>query len=98
MSKQAFKRVRRSLKLAVNRDPLPSFAWPGGYPLYYLFRGGEPCCPGCANDNIHMIGPAVNDPRDDWRLVAYDVNWEDTDKNCYICHKVIKSAYGEVPF
>jgi hypothetical protein len=55
MSKQAFKRVRRRLNMAVNRLPLDAFAWPGGYALCYVFRDGGTICPKCANKEIKLI-------------------------------------------
>lgn len=42
MSKQAFKRVRKSLGMEVCRKPLDSFAWPGGYPMFYVFTDVAP--------------------------------------------------------
>lgn len=32
-----------------NKGKLESFAWPGGYPMYYLDREDSVLCPECAN-------------------------------------------------
>lgn len=109
MSKQAFKRVRRALGMEVNRKPLDAYAFPGGYPLFYLFADGGCICPECANENIELIdaetrdlnaGRAFNprgrtDRRGGWALDAVDTNWEDDSLTCDHCGESIESAYGE---
>lgn len=100
MSKQANKRIRRALSLPVNRDPLPAFAWPGGYPLWYLCADGGALCPDCVNKEMDIIAPetlanAKNWPDKQWRLIGCNVNWEDDALTCDHCYKRIESAYGE---
>ena len=101
MSKQAFKRVRRSLRLEVNRQPLPAYAWPGGYPMYYAFSDGGCICPTCTNENIEEIDAAIrgeNRPHSSgcggWAIDAADVNYEDSELVCDHCGKTIESAYA----
>lgn len=94
MSKQALKRVRKEIGLPVCREPLPSFAWPGGYPVFYVFRDGGVCCPTCANRHIDEIDQERNNSHGGWALAASDVNWEDDDMTCDHCGKLIPSAYG----
>lgn len=70
----------------------PAYAWPGGYPMYYLFADGEACCPSCANgDNGSEAGPDAEER--DWRLVGAAVNWEDPDLACAHCGTVLEVAY-----
>lgn len=100
MSKQACKRVRRDLGLEVNREPLPTFAWPGGYPIYCVFADGGVICPKCANENIDLIDQANRGGRccnshGGWAVDASDVNYEDTDLHCDHCHEPIPAAYAE---
>lgn len=100
MSKQAFKRVRKSLGLPVSRDPLPAFAWPGGYPIFYVFTDGGVICPDCANRNIDEIDEANRggynrNSHGGWAVDAMDVNYEDTDLICDHCHKSIPAAYAD---
>jgi hypothetical protein len=64
---------------------LPSWAWPGGYPLFYLDKGGNVLCPECANREVDQSQAAV----------ACDVNWEDPDLHCDDCGRRIESAYAE---
>ena len=62
---------------------LPAWAWPGGYPLYYLSgEGNEILCPYCANSEADCI-------------TAYGVNWEDPMLICEECNERIESAYAE---
>ena len=101
MSKQACKRLRRDLSLPVSREPLPSFAWSGGYPLFYVFADGGAICPDCVNANVSEIDQANRGQRSfnshgGWAVDAVEPNWEDTELVCDHCHKPIPSAYGSV--
>lgn len=98
MSKQATKRVRRHIGLDVNMEPLPSHAWPGGYPIYYVFTDGGCCCSKCANNNIESIDDDIEGNRNwnshgGWALTAADINYEDADLRCDHCSRPIESAY-----
>lgn len=102
MSKQAFKRVRRALKMECTRKPLDSFAWPGGYPLFYLFADGGVICPKCANENIAEIDAAMRDERGNrphssgcggWSICDVDINYEDAALLCDHCGEFIDPAY-----
>lgn len=100
MSKQALKRVRKEIGLPVCREPLPSFAWPGGYPLYYVFTDGGCICPGCVNENIAEIDSANRTGRPfnshgGWAVIAMDVNYEDAELRCDHCSELIPAAYAE---
>ena len=64
---------------------LPTHAWPGGYPMFYLDGENNVLCPKCANENDEYNSP----------LVAYDVNWEEANLFCNHCSGQIEAAYGE---
>jgi hypothetical protein len=66
--------------------PLPSHAWPGGYPLVYLDTRDRCLCPACANDPECELGPAA----------VCDVYWEGEPLECDACGEEIESAYGPV--
>lgn len=76
---------------------LQSYAFPGGYPIFYVCADGGILCAGedCANGKESR--QAVADCRDDrhWLLVAADVNLDDDTLCCDHCGKRIESAYGE---
>jgi hypothetical protein len=77
---------------------LSSWAWPGGYPIYYITKDSGVLCPKCANDNSNRtIDGDDDDCPDDaqWLIVAAEVNWEDGDMTCDNCAKRIESAYTE---
>ena len=73
---------------------LPAFAWPGGYPLYYLCGDNGVLCPDCANgkNGSEANEHASDDPQ--WHLVAVDVHWEGDPLVCSHCNAQIESAYG----
>lgn len=62
-----------------------AYAWPGGYPLYYVDNDNSVLCPKCANSNNEEIFP----------IVAAGVNYEDKDLYCDECSQRIESAYAE---
>lgn len=69
----------------------PKYAWPGGYPIFYVTPDGGCLCPDCANDNLNL----TFDGADDWRIVATDINYENTALYCDHCGGQIEPAYGE---
>ncbi len=72
---------------------LPTYAWPGGYPLFYLTKDCGVLCPDCANGkNGSEAHETSDDPQ--WRLVACDVHWEGEPLTCDHCNAEIESAYG----
>ena len=69
-----------------------SWAWPGGYPMYYITGDCGVLCPQCANANHRL----TLDPDDSqWYIIQADVNWEDESLFCDNCSQQIMSAYGE---
>lgn len=101
MSKQAFKRVRRALGLPVNRNPLDAYAWPGGYPIVYVFTDGGCICPDCANKEIKKIDQAIKEGNrahssgcGGWAIDSFMIHYEGEPEICDNCGKEIESAYG----
>jgi hypothetical protein len=74
-----------------------AYAWPGGYPLFYLCADGGTLCPDCCDKEIELIREAANNPGTDeqWEIVAHDINYEDVSLYCDHCNNHIESAYGE---
>jgi hypothetical protein len=68
-----------------NGGSLAAFAWPGGYPLYYVTVNGDTICPECANRDTDY----------GQRPIARDVHWEGEPIACDDCGKDIESAYGD---
>jgi hypothetical protein len=72
------------------------FAWPGGYPMFFVCSDGGCLCHKCAQDNVRIIADSIdNDCHDGWRVEAHTVNWEDTELMCDNCNEKIESAYGD---
>ena len=69
------------------------YAWPGGYPMYYLTADSGVLCPGCVESAI-ADGTAC-DPKDPGHIVGHDANWEDPHLYCDGCGERIESAYAE---
>ena len=68
-----------------------SYAFPGGYPIYYITADNGVLCPDCVNKNMHLL----NDKHDkQWYVVASEINYEDDSLHCDNCNKKIESAYG----
>jgi hypothetical protein len=79
-------------RAAVRQGP---YAWPGGYPLYFVCDDGGALCPACVKaERRSILDSIANGYRDGWRVVGIDVNWEDADLTCDHCGKAIESAYG----
>lgn len=72
------------------------WAWPGGYPCYFLCADGEALSFDAAECEKAMVEAAIAAPGTDeqWRVIAYEVNWEDTDLYCAHTSAQIESAYG----
>jgi len=76
----------------------PAYAWPGGYPIYYVCADGGVLCPNCANtESAVSQADKERDCRDydQWRIIGSDVNWEDAQLTCDHCNQRIESAYAE---
>jgi len=71
------------------------FAWPGGYPCYFVTSDGAALSFETARDCRRDILSAIADnDHSGWRIVAMDVNWEDDSLYCDHSGKRIPSAYG----
>ena len=77
------------------KDPkakLPAFAWPGGYPLYYVCADNGVLCPTCVNgDDVRNAD--ADDPQ--WYVVGVDAHHEGPPMVCDHCGTGIESACGD---
>lgn len=80
---------------AVRNGP---YAWPGGYPLYWIMADGEACAFKVAQrgsqERRAMLEALRDDSADDWRPIALEVNYEDDDLWCAHRGEKIESAYA----
>jgi hypothetical protein len=73
-----------------------AYAWPGGYPMHFICSDGESLCFACGRKELSNIIPAIRDKAcDGWRVVATDINYEDSNLDCAHCSQPIESAYGD---
>lgn len=72
------------------------FAWPGGYPMYFMMSDGESMSFESARREFRQIVEAIqNKSSDGWRVVACDINYENGDLFCCHSGERIESAYAE---
>ncbi len=79
---------------AVRNGP---YAWPGGYPLYWVMADGGALAFKNANRFAcrHVMLEALRDGNDaQWRPVALEINWEDSELICDQTGEPIESAYA----
>ena len=73
-----------------------AWAWPGGYPQFFITHDGEALSFEVAKaERRNIIESLASNLRDGWRVVAVDINWEDTELRCAHSGELIESAYGE---
>jgi len=72
------------------------YAWPGGYPRYFLTSDGAALSFKAAADNQQQIIEAIADnDNSGWRVIGCDINWEDAELYCDHIGDRIESAYAE---
>jgi len=72
------------------------YAWPGGYPLYFVTSDGAAISFGTAKYNVESIAHSIaDDINDGWKVIAVEVNWEDPELRCDHNGERIESAYAE---
>ncbi|NBT31940.1 MAG: hypothetical protein EBT13_08595 [Rhodobacteraceae bacterium] len=73
-----------------------AYAWPGGYPLYFLMSDGEAISFEAARQEAARIRTEIESQTDeDWIPLACEVNWEDSQLFCAHTGTRIESAYAE---
>jgi hypothetical protein len=72
------------------------YAWPGGYPLFFITSDGAALSFEAVNQEIESVQDSIDTKcQDGWQVVAVDVNWEDENLLCDHTGEKIQSAYGE---
>jgi hypothetical protein len=73
-----------------------SYAWPGGYPLYFITRDGDALSFDAVREQLRNVAyDLLNDVSTGWRVEGVDTNYEDVDLWCAHTNKRIPSAYAE---
>jgi hypothetical protein len=72
------------------------YAWPGGYPKYFVTDDGEAMSFDSVKENYRLVLDSVKHKNNDgWRVIGVDINWEDDSLICCHSGNKIESAYGE---
>lgn len=76
------------------------YAWPGGYPCYFVMADGEALSFKAARENRRLLLEALANrlkgwQDDGWQPVALEVNWEEPDLFCAHTGERIESAHAE---
>ena len=72
------------------------YAWPGGYPQYFIADDGDALSFDAVRENYRQVIEAIRDrDRNGWRIVGCNVNWEDANLYCAHTGQRIESAYAE---
>jgi hypothetical protein len=72
------------------------YAWPGGYPCYFVTSDGAALSFKAARENCRLILSAIHcRTPDEWLVVEMDINWEDSQLTCDHTGERIESAYGD---
>lgn len=84
----------KELKQALRNGP---YAWPGGYPLYFICSDGEALSFDSVIKEYKQVLRDVKNKENNygWRVIACDVNWEDDNLFCAHSGKRIEPAYCE---
>lgn len=71
------------------------YAWPGGYPKYFVTDDGQAMSFDSVKKNYRLVLDSVKHGNNDgWRVVDVDINWEDDHLICCHSGEIIESAYG----
>ena len=85
-------------RTAMRRGP---YAWPGGYPCYFLLSDGEALSFNAAKQERRSILEALRDYQTDkrersgWRPIALEINYEDSELFCAHTGERIETAYTD---
>jgi hypothetical protein len=85
----------QEIKTALRNGP---YAWPGGYPLFFISTEGDALSFEAVRKNwrevcrshLNMQGGESN-----WHLISCEANWEDPNLICAETNERIPSAYAE---
>lgn len=84
----------QEFKQALRNGP---YAWPGGYPIYFVTADGDALSFKAAKENSRLIMRAIRDGENTggWRVIGSQVNWEDNDAYCAHTGEKIECAYPD---
>ena len=70
----------KALKQALRNGP---YAWPGGYPMYFITSDGAALSFQAVRENYCSVLWSMRKRMNDgWRVIAVDINWENRELTC----------------
>ena len=70
------------------------YAWPGGYPRFFITSDGAALSFAAAKaERRNIIASIAHRTNDGWRIVGCDINWEDQQLYCDHTNARIEPAY-----
>lgn len=73
-----------------------AYAWPGGYPLYFVTSDGAALSFESVRKELRSVLWSIkNRVSDGWQVVACETNWEDSELVCDHSGARIPAAYGD---
>ena len=86
-------KTTKDLKTALRNG---QWAWPGGYPLYFITSDGAALSFDAVRSEYRQVINAIRHRLNDgWRVVAVDINYEDSGLYCDHTGQRIQSAYSD---
>lgn len=86
-------RTVAQLKATLRNGP---YAWPGGYPMYFVTSDGGALSFKTVREEFRSIADAIQSGDDNgWRVVGCDINYEDNDLYDTHTSERIESAYSD---
>jgi len=73
----------------INSGKVMVYAFPGGYPMYYLTQDDSVLCPQCVEENQDECSDS-SDPK--WYVESHGINYENNSMHCDECSKQIECA------
>lgn len=71
-----------------------AYAWPGGYPLYFITEDSAALCFDCVHKEYRSISHSIRCKlKDGWRVSLLDTNYEQQELYCDHCNLKINPAY-----
>jgi len=72
------------------------YAWPGGYPIFFITKDNCVLSYKSARENALLIARHIRDDSDkQWQVIATEINWEDYNLYCDHSNERIECAYAE---
>jgi len=74
-----------------------AYAWPGGYPMYFITYDGGALSFASVKENLREIIGALRSGNRlcGWYIIGCEINYEDADLYCAHSNERIESAYAE---